>query len=225
MWSSEQRSQLCNHLAWVILFGVKPHKATASRGSSIQFRVWRKQYLHTIQTALVCFLCLIMTSNTGSIFGSSENVQSHWNKNVQWKTGEEACPGIQTATECFFHLWHVPRQPRTLMEQVFAVRGPLGVRHSGKSINPSANRHWRTDLTVTLYPGYLHAKSLQSCPTLSILMNCSPPGSSVHGDSPGKNTGVGLPCPPPRDRPNPRIKPGSPALQADSLLSEPSGKP
>jgi len=22
-------------------------------------------------------------------------------------------------------------------------------------------------------------------------MNCSPPGSSVHGDSPGKNTGVG----------------------------------
>ena len=29
--------------------------------------------------------------------------------------------------------------------------------------------------------------------------DCSLPGSSVHGDSPGKNTG-GLPCPPPRDR-------------------------
>ena len=25
------------------------------------------------------------------------------------------------------------------------------------------------------------AKSLQSCPTLSDLMNCSPPGSSLHG--------------------------------------------
>ena len=30
----------------------------------------------------------------------------------------------------------------------------------------------------------------QSCLTLQ-LMDCSPPGSSVHGDSPGKNTGVG----------------------------------
>ena len=31
----------------------------------------------------------------------------------------------------------------------------------------------------------------QSCPTLCDLMDCSPPGSSVNGDSPGKNTGVG----------------------------------
>ena len=35
------------------------------------------------------------------------------------------------------------------------------------------------------------AKSLQSCLTLCDPMDCSPPGSSVHGDSPGKNTGVG----------------------------------
>ena len=31
----------------------------------------------------------------------------------------------------------------------------------------------------------------QSCPTLCNPLDCSPPGSSVHGDSPGKNTGVG----------------------------------
>ena len=31
----------------------------------------------------------------------------------------------------------------------------------------------------------------QSCPTLYDLMDCSPLGSSVHGDSPGKNTGMG----------------------------------
>ena len=31
----------------------------------------------------------------------------------------------------------------------------------------------------------------QSCPTLCDPMDCSPPGSSVHGDSPGENTGVG----------------------------------
>ena len=31
----------------------------------------------------------------------------------------------------------------------------------------------------------------QSCPTLWDPMDCSPPGSSVHGDSPGKYTAVG----------------------------------
>ena len=37
----------------------------------------------------------------------------------------------------------------------------------------------------------MQAKSLQSCPALHDAMECSPPGSSVHGDSPGKDTGVG----------------------------------
>ena len=95
-------------------------------------------------------------------------------------------------------------------------------------------------------------------------MDCSPPGSSVHGDSPGKNTGMGchallqgifptqgsnpgLPhcrwipyhlshqgsprilkwvpyIPSPADLSDPGIKPGSPALQADSLPAEPPGK-
>ena len=31
----------------------------------------------------------------------------------------------------------------------------------------------------------------QSCPNLHIPMHCDPEGSSVHGDSPGKNTGMG----------------------------------
>jgi len=34
-----------------------------------------------------------------------------------------------------------------------------------------------------------------------------------------------LPCPPPGDLPNPEIEPRSPTLQADSLPSEPPGKP
>ena len=41
-------------------------------------------------------------------------------------------------------------------------------------------------------PYCVHAWSVaQSCPTLCDPMDCSPPGSSVRGDSPGKNTGVG----------------------------------
>ena len=34
-----------------------------------------------------------------------------------------------------------------------------------------------------------------------------------------------LPCPPPGNLPNPGTEPRSPTLQADSLLSEPPGKP
>ena len=58
-------------------------------------------------------------------------------------------------------------------------------------------------------------------------MDCSLPGSSVHGDYPGKNTRVGCHTlhAPPGDLPNPGIEPRSPTLQADSLLSEPPGKP
>ena len=52
----------------------------------------------------------------------------------------------------------------------------------------------------------------------------SPPGSSIHGNFPDKNT-RGLPCPPPGALPNPGIEPRSSVLQADSLLSEPPGKP
>ena len=54
----------------------------------------------------------------------------------------------------------------------------------------------------------VHAKSLQSCPTLSDSMDCSPPGSSVHGFS-RQEYWSGLPCPPPRDLPDPGIEPTS----------------
>ena len=64
----------------------------------------------------------------------------------------------------------------------------------------------------------------QPCPTLCDPMDGSPPGSSVHEIFPGKDTGGGLPFPCPGDLPNPGIKPGSPALQADSLLTELQGK-
>ena len=63
------------------------------------------------------------------------------------------------------------------------------------------------------------AKSLQSCLTLCNPMNCSPPGSSVHGDSPSKNTGW-IAVPSPGDLPHPGIEPTSlisPALASESF--------
>ena len=65
----------------------------------------------------------------------------------------------------------------------------------------------------------------QLCPTLCFPMDYSPPGSSVHGGFLRQEYWSGLLCPPPGDLPNPGIKPRSPTLQVDSLLSEPPRKP
>ena len=115
---------------------------------------------------------------------------------------------------------------------------------------------WRSWFQLVIHSAYCY---FLVCAVLGLVMSnpmgCSLPGSSVHGDSPGKNTGVschvlfqeifptqgsspGLPLcrqilyhlnhqgsprilewvtyPFPGDLPNPRIKPGSPALQEDS---------
>ena len=65
----------------------------------------------------------------------------------------------------------------------------------------------------------------QSCPALCDPTACSPPGSSVHEILWAKTHWSGLPFVSPGDFPDPRIKPGSPALRADSLPSESPGKP
>ena len=65
----------------------------------------------------------------------------------------------------------------------------------------------------------------QLCPTLCHLMDCSLPGSSVHGIFQARKKWSGLPFPSPGALPDPGVEPGSPTLQADSLPSEPPGKP
>ena len=56
----------------------------------------------------------------------------------------------------------------------------LGVQGEGVPLSQS-RPFWKRECVLVT----------QSCPTLCDPMNCSPPGSSVHGDSLGKNTGVG----------------------------------
>ena len=55
-------------------------------------------------------------------------------------------------------------------------------------------------------------------------MDCSLLESSVHGDSPGKNTAVGFHALIQGIFPTQELNPG-PAFQVDSLPSEPLGKP
>ena len=64
----------------------------------------------------------------------------------------------------------------------------------------------------------------QSCLTLCDPMNCSSRLLCSWGFS-RQEYWSGLLCPSPGDLPNPGIEPRSPALQADSLPSEPPGKP
>ena len=61
-------------------------------------------------------------------------------------------------------------------------------------------------------------KVTQSCPTLCEPMDCSPPGFSVHGIFQARV------FPSPGDLPEPGIKPGCPALQADALPPKPPGR-
>ena len=64
----------------------------------------------------------------------------------------------------------------------------------------------------------------QLCSTLCDLMDCNPPGPSVHGDSSGKNTGVGCHALLQGTFPTQGLNLGLPHCRW-TLPSEPSGKP
>ena len=64
---------------------------------------------------------------------------------------------------------------------------------------------------------------VQSCATVCDPMNCSLPGFSVHKILQARIL-EWVAFPTPDDLPDPGTEPGSPALQADSLPSEPPGK-
>ena len=63
------------------------------------------------------------------------------------------------------------------------------------SLGFSRQEHW----SGLPFPSPMHERKSESevahsCLTLSDPMDCSPPGSSVHGIFPGKSTGVGCHC-------------------------------
>ena len=66
----------------------------------------------------------------------------------------------------------------------------------------------------------LESEVAQLCPTLCNLVDCSLPGSSVHGFS-RQEYWSGLPFPSPGHLPNAGIEPRSPTLEVDASTSEP----
>ena len=81
-------------------------------------------------------------------------------------------------------------------------------------------------VTATVYVDYCiqFYEKRQSCPTLCDPMDCSLPGSSVHGILQARIWN-GLSFPSPGDLPNPGTEPSSLTSQADSFPYEPQGKP
>ena len=118
-------------------------------------------------------------------------------------------PGITPLPSTFLHDWLT----------CFGSQFITGVTVTQYKVSFRYPNHYCSDLFYFHYCTCCCFLVPQLHPTLCNHMDCSPPGSSVHGDSPGKNTGVGCHALlqgifPTQDRTR------SPELQADSLPSE-----
>ena len=101
-----------------------------------------------------------------------------------------------------------------------AINAGEGVEEREHSYTVGGNVNWYSHYGRQ----YSESEVAQSCPTLCDPVDCSPQGSSPMGFS-RQEYWSGLPFPSPGDLPDPGIEPRSPALQADTLPSEPQGKP
>ena len=112
-------------------------------------------------------------------------------------------------------------QARVWLQLDCALR-EFGSRKSWAFICPS----YRSLLIATVVGSETQERVLvtQSCPTLCDPMDCSPSSSSVHGILQARILEEAA-IPFSRDLPNPGVKLGLSVLQADTLVSEPPGKP
>jgi len=101
----------------------------------------------------------------------------------------------------FFSSWPCPAACEMLVSQ-------SGIKPVALALEAWSPEHWTVYSVLFTFPPLLHLPPpqsarypilcvcvclvTQSCPTLCDPMDCSLPGSSVHGDSPGKNTGMGF---------------------------------
>ena len=107
--------------------------------------------------------------------GTSVNTDlchQHWRSNLALHFQDMASylffSGLWLHLDCSHHPW----APVLLWRSI-----PLGWASSHRPLCSQSTLYW--------------AQLLQSCLTFCNPMDCSPPGSFVHGDSLGKNTGMG----------------------------------
>ena len=113
-----------------------------------------------------------------------------------------ACTGL-AAPQLVGSSWtrdrtHVPRMGRLILlfVSLFILNGRTIALQSCVGLSRSSTRITRGYTGVFCFWQLLSTPCVlcvvaQSCPALCDPTECSPPGSSLHGDSPGQNTGVG----------------------------------
>ena len=159
---------------------------------------------------------------------STTSNQSEWPLFKSWQIGLPWWySGWETTCQCRgfrFEPWsrkipHASKQLRVCTtREATAIRSPSISRKSSPHL-PQLEKACTSneDPVQTKINKYVYKKQIHPCICNARLL--SPWGFSR------KEYSSGLPCPPPGDLPNPGIKPRSPTLQTDSLLSEPPAKP
>ena len=97
-------------------------------------------------------------------------------------------PGKNTGAGCYFLLQRIFPTQRSNPGLLHCRQILYQLSHQG---SPYIEYYIYEASQVALEVKKVRVLATQSCPTLCNPVNCSPPCSSVHGDSPGKNTGVG----------------------------------
>ena len=108
--------------------------------------------------------------------------------NLDWKDGTEACllGVVRSPGSGHQEAWVLPLSLPTALQRYLP-----GVPVFLPSMSNHAPHRNNFPSVGCSYSHCAVCLGTQSCLTLRDPMDCSPPGSSVHGDSPGKSTGVG----------------------------------
>ena len=137
--------------------------------------------------------------NLISAFPEATDLEYLWDKEERWSEGWGKDDTVKSLVSCtgiseFLHEMHV--QKMVLAWSEGDIFGPLRSNTHGGPVEwsvvlSSFNWAWLALCSRRSYH-YCCVLVTQSCLTLRNPMDRSPPpGSSVHGDSPGRNTGVG----------------------------------
>ena len=123
----------------------------------------------------------------------------------------------------------MPSNHLTLCRPLFlppSILPSIGVFSNESALSIRWSKYWSSSFSIIL-PMNVRAKSLQSCPTLCESLDCSLPGSSIHGTlQPGALEWVVTPSSRGSSRPRARIRSSCTSCAAGGFLTaEPSGGP
>ena len=112
----------------------------------------------------------------------SSNPVLHFKLSVQFSSVAQSCLIICDPMDCSTPGFPVHHQLQEFAQtHVHRVSDTIQPSHPLSSPSLAFNLSQHQLKIIHTLPAAAAAKSLQSCPTLSDPMDCSPPGSSVHG--------------------------------------------